>query len=202
MSIPLFISALLLSSPSTIHTEPSTPISYVSMEEKKAIILERLLASEGMRPPKKAFIIENASKTALLKTSTNQQYSLYVFNEYEFAEEEPGKDMIFSKERPNEWMRIEVLRDDTNFDDAANDMKTFFEAGFGNAKEGTPPPSPEGLTKDIIKVYETESETELGRAYLIKGNQSRPPLRVTVVAPKETNKITTLLHMIGTIKKK
>ncbi|MBM7702041.1 hypothetical protein [Metabacillus iocasae] len=202
MSIHLLISAMLLSSPTTIHTEKPMQISQLSIEDKKTIILNKWLAAEANRPLKKSFIINKDSKNALLKTSANQQYTLYVFNEYEFAEEEPGKDMIFSKENPHEWMRIEVLRDDTNLDDAASDMKTFFEAGFGHSTEGTPPSSPEALIKDIVKVYETENEKEVGKAYLIKGNDSRPPLRVTIVAPKELNKIPLLLKMIETIEKK
>ncbi|WP_216827809.1 hypothetical protein [Alkalihalobacterium elongatum] len=53
-------------------------------------------------------------KTALLTKGDNQDFSMYLFKEFELVAEEPRKDAVVSKEDGSVFMRIEMLPNDVD----------------------------------------------------------------------------------------
>ncbi|WP_274362422.1 hypothetical protein [Paenibacillus thermotolerans] len=59
----------------------------------------------------------NEEKVASKLTKSDQGYAFYLMDGFEFTPEEPGKDMIFFKNFPDYYIRIEKLPANINVDD-------------------------------------------------------------------------------------
>jgi len=169
-------------------TEAPKDNASTSDENNKVRLPEKKLTyeMEGMKE----------QKTAFLKTSKNQNYTLYVIDGYDLTEEEPRKDIITYNENDKLWMRVEVLEKGQDLSDVkANSLETL-KAGYGNAKEVMDFSNDKN---DIDSVFTGESKTEKGAVYLVKETEDHPALRLTMFAPLETESFEPFLEMARTI---
>lgn len=82
----------------------------VDVDDQKIRILEKNIS----------YTVNGIEKeeTAFLRTSDNQDYSLYVLPEYTWTAEEPGRDVIYLNENGQHFMRIEILPEDMDLNHA------------------------------------------------------------------------------------
>ncbi|WP_110111942.1 hypothetical protein [Bacillus sp. CGMCC 1.16541] len=160
----------------------------VSSDDEMMRLPEQLMTYEveGMKEEQMGF----------LKQSENQNYSLYVMENYTFSEEEPGKDVISYNNNKDMWMRVELLEDNSDITQIEKDTKAMMEAGF---KEATKVDGPKMENFTIKAAYEGQLGDEKGASYLVEGNEQHPPLRLTIFAPTETESYTPFMEMAKTI---
>ncbi|MBM7702040.1 hypothetical protein [Metabacillus iocasae] len=137
-------------------------------------------------------------QTGFLKQSNNQDYSLYVMENYTMTEEEPGKDVISYNNNKEMWMRVELLEETSDLSQVEEETKAMMEAGFeeANKVEG-----PTGKDFNVVAAFEGQLQNEKGAAYVVEGNDHHPPLRLTIFAPAEAESYTPFMEMAKTIQK-
>ncbi len=206
-SIPLLLVASTFLALTACGTEQSSPQAAPTSEKKPAEKTEApkkdTSASDEnnkVRLPETKLTYQmegmQEQKNAFLKTSKNQNYTLYVIDGYDLTEEEPRKDVITYNENDKLWMRVEVLEKGQDLSDVkANSMETL-KAGYGNVKEVTDFSNDKN---DIDSVFTGQSKTEKGAVYLLKETEDHPALRLTMFAPLETESFEPFLEMARTI---
>lgn len=136
---------------------------------------------------------EAKQETAFLKTSTNQNFSLYVLPEYELNSEEPGKDVLTLKGREDVFMRIELLPEDVNWAATEENTLDLLKAVSDSVNTVTE----QGLTVDNGSVQEVTSGDERVTAVLIKDKDT--PVRLTIFTAKDADHRKAFIEMGKTI---
>ncbi|MGE7218118.1 hypothetical protein ACQKJC_16585 [Priestia koreensis] len=151
-------------------------------------------------PEKKLTVKENGQavqKDAMLKESTNQPYSLYVLENYDLLEEEPGKDSIANIKDSHSFMRVEVLPSDVTLEQAEANMKESAEAISSEAKKIT-----DNAQKPAFKDatwYEASTGEDNVRMILIQG---KSPLLLSIYTSSANDELPAYLEMAKTIQVK
>lgn len=139
---------------------------------------------------------ETQEKTAFLKTSDNQNYSMFVLPDYELTAEEPNKDIVFLSEDDEISMRIELLPDDADWDSAINTAKSQL-AVVNNEVKTIELPDDEFFTNGTA--FEASSDTDVVKAYLIKNDELS--LKLTLFLKSTEDHTDPFLKMAQTIVK-
>ena len=133
---------------------------------------------------------ENKEETALLKTSNNQPFSLYVLPKFELSAEEPGKDVVLFTNNDQIFMRIELLPDDVDWTATEKNIK----AQLNSISDTITDP---GLKIDEGSSYEVTSNNDVVTAVLLKNKK----VRLTMYTTKDADYRDAFLQMAKTIQK-
>lgn len=139
---------------------------------------------------------EPKEDTAFLQESDNQHYSMYVLPGFELTPEEPNKDVVFLSENGHNFMRIELLPADVDWNSLIDNTKAQLEAVNSNVQ------TLEALDDDFYKdavVMESTNNNDVVTAYLIKNNIQ--PLKLTIFSQKDMDYRDAFLKMGQTILK-
>ncbi|MBS4217947.1 hypothetical protein KHA96_06375 [Bacillus sp. FJAT-49711] len=136
--------------------------------------------------------------TAFLRSSDNQDYSLYVLPEFELTGEEPNKDVLYLKENDRHFMRIELLPNESNIDEAVQTIKDQLTAVNSNVKQLKAEDSQKWL--ENAHIFQAENNEERVTAYII--NKGDFILKLSIFTKIEDNYIDPFLKMAETIEKK
>ncbi|MGE6378341.1 hypothetical protein [Peribacillus muralis] len=131
-------------------------------------------------------------KTAFLKRSDNQPFSLYVLQQFKLNAEEPGKDVVVLNEDDSIFMRIELLTGDVDWDEAEKNVKTQLKR------------LSETITDPRLDVgngtgFEVKDGDEVITSILIKNEKE--PLRLTIFTKKDKDYRDAFLEMAQTLSK-
>ncbi|MBO0997082.1 hypothetical protein IOC57_04795 [Bacillus sp. SD075] len=135
---------------------------------------------------------EAKEKTAFLKKSDNQPFSLYVLQQFKLSGEEPGKDIVFLTEDDSIYMRIELLKADVNWDEVEKNV----QAQLKSISETIRDPS---LDVEDGKAFEVESGDEVITTILLKDEKA--PVRLTIFTKKDRDYRDAFLEMVKTLMK-
>ncbi|MFD9624528.1 hypothetical protein [Peribacillus muralis] len=130
-------------------------------------------------------------KTAFLKRSNNQPFSLYVLQPFKLSAEEPGKDVVVLKEDDSIFMRIELLPEDVDWDEAEETVQAQLKSVSETIKDP-------GLEVENGTGFEVENEDEVLTSILIKGKE---PVRLTMFTKKDQDYRDAFLKMAQTLSK-
>ena len=135
---------------------------------------------------------EAKEKTAFLKKSDNQPFSLYVLQQFRLRAEEPGKDIVFLTEDDSIYMRIELLKADVNWDEVEKNV----QAQLKSISETIRDPS---LDVEGGTGFEVESGDDVITSILLKDEKS--PVRLTIFTKKDRDYRDAFLEMAKTLMK-
>ena len=156
---------------------------------------------EAERAPEQALTYEKdgqaVEETGYLKTSDNQNYSMYVLDGYSLEEEEPGKDIIMFSENDKAFMRIEIVPSDMELTTVEDIVKTTAEAISSEATV-VEDFQKEGMLKDAVW-YKAVTAEDAVNLILIKGEK---PMKLSIYTPKAEENIEPFLAMAQTIQAK
>lgn len=138
---------------------------------------------------------ETKEETAFLKTSDNQNYSMFVLPSYKLTAEEPNKDILMFSEDDSIFMRIELL---TEPDWAFVEENTKAQLGAVHNDVQTLS-APEGEFFKNSSVYSASSNEAVVTTYLIKNEAL--PLKLTIFTKANADHIDPFLKMAQTIEK-
>ncbi|MFE4703956.1 hypothetical protein [Peribacillus simplex] len=136
---------------------------------------------------------EAKEKTAFLKKSDNQPFSLYVLQQFRLGAEEPGKDIVFLTEDDSIYMRIELLKADVNWDEVEKNV----QAQLKSISETISDPS---LDVEGGTGFEVESGDDVITSILLKDEKS--PVRLTIFTKKDRDYRDAFLEMAKTLMKR
>ncbi|MEY8189189.1 hypothetical protein AB4X15_05845 [Peribacillus simplex] len=136
---------------------------------------------------------EAKEKTAFLKRSDNQPFSLYVLQQFRLSAEEPGKDIVFLTEDDSIYMRIELLKTDVNWDEVEKNV----QAQLKSISETINDPS---LDVESGTGFEVESGDDVITSILLKDEKS--PVRLTIFTKKDRDYRDAFLVMAKTLMKR
>ncbi|CAH0291268.1 hypothetical protein [Peribacillus simplex] len=136
---------------------------------------------------------EAKEKTAFLKKSDNQPFSLYVLQQFRLSAEEPGKDIVFLTEDDSIYMRIELLKADVNWDEVEKNV----QAQLKSISETISDPS---LDVEGGTGFEVESGDDVITSILLKDEKS--PVRLTIFTKKDRDYRDAFLEMAKTLMKR
>ncbi|MFF2457271.1 hypothetical protein [Peribacillus simplex] len=136
---------------------------------------------------------EAKEKTAFLKKSDNQPFSLYVLQQFRLSAEEPGKDIVFLTEDDSIYMRIELLKTDVNWDEVEKNV----QAQLKSISETISDPS---LDVEGGTGFEVESGDDVITSILLKDEKS--PVRLTIFTKKDRDYRDAFLVMAKTLMKR
>ncbi|MFE4140300.1 hypothetical protein ACFX4I_00300 [Peribacillus sp. YIM B13472] len=136
---------------------------------------------------------EAKEKTAFLKKSENQPFSLYVLQQFRLSAEEPGKDIVFLTEDDSIYMRIELLKADVNWDEVEKNV----QAQLKSISETISDPS---LDVEGGTGFEVESGDDVITSILLKDEKS--PVRLTIFTKKDRDYRDAFLEMAKTLMKR
>ncbi|MES1039311.1 hypothetical protein [Peribacillus simplex] len=135
---------------------------------------------------------EAKEKTAFLKKSDNQPFSLYVLQQFRLSAEEPGKDIVFLTEDDSIFMRIELLKTDVNWDEVEKNVQSQLESISETIRD--PSLDIEGGTG-----FEVESGNDVITSILLKDEKA--PVRITMFTKKDRDYRDAFLEMAKTLMK-
>ncbi|CAH0202959.1 hypothetical protein SRABI96_01976 [Peribacillus sp. Bi96] len=131
-------------------------------------------------------------KTAFLKKSDNQPFSLYVLQQFKLSAEEPGKDIVFLTEDDSIYMRIELLREDVNWDEVEENVQAQLKSLSETIKEPA-------LNVENDTGFEVESGDDVITSILLKDEKA--PVRLTMFTKKDKDYRDAFLEMAKTLLK-
>ena len=175
-------------------TEETTETQGNAEETEATEVTTQEQASEKTNEKTLTYTFNDETKTgtAVLKTSDNQPYSIYLLPEFELSGEEPGKDMVFFSENDAIFMRIELLPDDVDLAATEENIK----AQIGAVSETVTDP---GLTIENGVAYEATVNNEVVTGVLLKDEKA--PVRLTLFTTKDADYRHAFLEMAKTIQK-
>ncbi|MDQ0879800.1 hypothetical protein [Peribacillus sp. V2I11] len=135
---------------------------------------------------------EAIKKTAFLKKSDNQPFSLYVLQQFRLSTEEPGKDIVFLTEDDSIYMRVELLKADVNWDEVEKNV----QAQLKSISETIRDPS---LDVEGGTGFEVESGDDVITSILLKDEKA--PVRLTIFTKKDRDYRDAFLVMAKTLMK-
>ncbi|MFS0762958.1 hypothetical protein [Peribacillus phoenicis] len=135
---------------------------------------------------------EAKEKTAFLKKSDNQPFSLYVLQQFRLSAEEPGKDIVFLTEDDSIYMRIELLKTDVNWDEVEKNVQSQLESISETIRD----PS---LDIESGTGFEVESGDDVITSILLKDEKA--PVRLTMFTKKDRDYRDAFLEMAKTLMK-
>ncbi|MCA1031513.1 hypothetical protein LCL95_10800 [Bacillus timonensis] len=144
------------------------------------------------------YMFEGASheETGFLNTSTNQGFSLYVFEGFQLESEEPGKDIVLNADDKKTYMRVELLNQDTDWNmvEAASleQLKVVSETVDRNVWTN------DALLDGTI-ILKANSGNEWVQTLLFKGKDHLPAMKVTMHASKDGEIFSKMIAMALTI---
>ncbi|MBT2649472.1 hypothetical protein J7E52_22675 [Bacillus sp. ISL-34] len=131
-------------------------------------------------------------KTAFLKKSDNQPFSLYVLQQFRLSAEEPGKDIVFLTEDDSIYMRIELLKADVSWDEVEKNVQAQLESISETIRD----PS---LDIESGTGFEVESGDDVITSILLKDEKA--PVRLTIFTKKDRDYRDAFLEMAKTLMK-
>ncbi|TKH04108.1 hypothetical protein FC682_15475 [Peribacillus simplex] len=135
---------------------------------------------------------EAKEKTAFLKKSDNQPFSLYVLQQFRLSAEEPGKDIVFLTEDDSIYMRIELLKTDVNWDEVEKNVQSQLKSISETIRD----PS---LDFESGTGFEVESGDDVITSILLKDEKA--PVRLTMFTKKDRDYRDAFLAMAKTLMK-
>ena len=133
---------------------------------------------------------EMKEDTALLTESDNQDYSMYVLPGYELTAEEPNKDVLYLSENDQNFMRIELLPADAEWDSVIETAKS--QLGAVNEDIQTINAPSDEFFKDST-IMEAAKENDLVTTYLIK--DATQPIKLTIFSKADADYKDAFLQM-------
>ncbi|MGG0411305.1 hypothetical protein [Peribacillus simplex] len=133
---------------------------------------------------------EAKEKTAFLKKSDNQPFSLYVLQQFRLSAEEPGKDIVYLTEDDSIYMRVELLKADVNWDEVEKNV----QAQLKSISETIRDPS---LDVEGGTGFEVESGDDVITSILLKDENT--PVRLTIFTKKGRDYRDAFLEMAKTL---
>lgn len=152
--------------------------------------------SDTVRTPETNLTSNGKEETAFLKTSDNQEYSLYVLPEYELTGEEPYKDVLYVKEDDSQFMRIEMLPGEISMEDAVSTSKEQLASVNADVEKIEVVPGHEWLKG--AQMFSTKNDEGQVKAYLIE--KDGWILKLTIFS-KDDQQEDAFLKMAETIEK-
>ncbi|MDM5223959.1 hypothetical protein QUF86_25130 [Peribacillus sp. NJ11] len=131
-------------------------------------------------------------KTAFLKRSDNQPFSLYVLQQFKLSAEEPGKDIVFLTEDDSIYMRIELLTADVNWDEVEKNI----HAQLKSLSDTIVDPA---LDVENGMGFEVKSGDDVITSILLKDEKT--PVRLTMFTKKDKDYRDAFLQMAKTLMK-
>jgi hypothetical protein len=131
-------------------------------------------------------------KTAFLKRSDNQPFSLYVLQQFKLSAEEPGKDIVFLTEDDSIYMRIELLKADVNWDEVEKNV----QAQLKSLSDTIVDPA---LDVENGMGFEVKSGDDVITSILLKDEKA--PVRLTMFTKKDKDYRDAFLQMALTLMK-
>ncbi|MRX74171.1 hypothetical protein GJU40_18785 [Bacillus lacus] len=139
-------------------------------------------------------------ETGFLQESENQDFSMYVTEDFQLEAEEPGRDILFYKENDAISMRIELLADDADWEviekasvEQIQEVSSEYEenawAGDWSEIEGT-------------TLLSANNEDTIFHILVVKDHPSLPAMKLTLQTPLEGSMSTKMAEMAKTIQNK
>jgi hypothetical protein len=121
---------------------------------------------------------EQFEETASINHSSNQGFSMYVYEGFKLESEEPGKDLIFYSKEDAVYMRIEVLSEDTDWnymeETSSEQLKSVNKTVHRDEWA-----QPDELLNNAIMLH-ADNENEWVQILLIQANEERPSMKLTI----------------------
>ncbi|SFA51632.1 hypothetical protein SAMN05192569_103131 [Parageobacillus thermantarcticus] len=136
---------------------------------------------------------KEVKETATLKTSDNQNFSLYVLKGWELDAEEPNSDVLM---RDNSFVRIRLLQTEENETDYAKLAEEHAQAVSSDAARQDGANLPESLKGAVW--YKAHSDN---MTVHVIGTSNPVPMLVIIQTPKDQEELSPILAMIETIRK-
>lgn len=153
---------------------------------------------DNVRSKIKNIIVNDRSakkQKAILTESDNQNYALYLLDNYELTGEEPRKDVLYFKENDQFFMRIELLQKSQKMDEAIDTIKAQLEAVSSNVTEMEAPAGHDWLNNAVI--YSSNHNKDQVNAYLVPRDDFL--LKLTIFTNIEEDHVEPFLTMAETI---
>lgn len=194
----LFITLLLVGCGTVEHKEPEGGNRAQGLQEEKTDNEHVDLVKE-VNERKLTYNIEGElyEETAFLGKSDNQNFSLYIFNEYELEAEEPRKDVVISKEDGNVFMRIEILPKDVDLNKVKSEIPIRAKAVSDEYFHNETVLMSEFLEGSVW--YKAYTEKFAVSVILVKSKEQ--PIILTIHTPREKEVIPLFIAMAETIEK-
>lgn len=167
-----------------VDTTENTTTETTTQEQTSEIAKEKQLHYR--------FQDKDQTATALLKTSNNQSFSLYVVPQFELSAEEPGKDAVLFTENDQIFMRIELLTKDVDWATAEKEAQTFLKAISDTVTDSD-------LILDNGSSYQATTDNDVVTVVLLKNE--KVPVRITMFTTKDADYRHAFLAMANTIQK-
>ncbi|MEH7005078.1 hypothetical protein [Priestia megaterium] len=166
---------------------------------EKLINTQKEIPRERLPQQNFTYPYKGSSRTDVgyLKRSSNQNYTLYVLEGYEFTEEEPRKDVIYNKKNDALWMRIEVFPSNKSVEELKKETKEILRAGFSEVASLDTHLIHSSL--EIEAAYKASDDKSNAYGFLVRKQNQHPTFRLTIFAPKSERDLTPLLEMARTL---
>lgn len=138
---------------------------------------------------------ETIKETAVLTNSDNQGYSMYVLPNFTLTGEEPRKDTVYVNDADQNFMRIELLSDDVDWEQYEQNIAVELEYYNSDITE----PTDANLQIDNASIFEASNEEELATIYLIK--DEKQPIKLTMFTKADQDYRSAFVEMAKTIVK-
>ncbi len=121
---------------------------------------------------------EQYEESAFINHSSNQGFSMYVYENFQLEAEEPGKDMILYTDDDQVFMRIEVLSKDSNLElveeSSIEQLKAVSETVHRHVWA-----QPNDLLEGAIMLH-ADNQSEWGQIILTQQNEVNPAMKLTI----------------------
>ena len=138
---------------------------------------------------------EMIKETASLTNSDNQGYSMYVLPNFTLTGEEPRKDTLYVNNADQNFMRIELLPDDVDWEQYEQNIAVELEYYNSDITE----PTDANLQMDNASIFEASNGEELATIYLIK--DEKQPMKLTMFTKADQDYRSAFVEMAKTIVK-
>lgn len=138
---------------------------------------------------------ETIEENAILTNSDNQGYSIYVLPSFTLTGEEPRKDTLYVNDADQNFMRIELLSDDVNWEQYEQNIAVELEYYNSDITE----PTDANLQMENASIFETSNGSEMATIYLIKDENQ--PMKLTMFTGVDQDYRSAFVEMAKTIVK-
>ncbi|WP_078543929.1 hypothetical protein [Litchfieldia alkalitelluris] len=121
---------------------------------------------------------ETKEESAFLIHSSNQGFSIYLYEGYQLESEEPGKDIVLYTEDENVYMRVEVLAQDADWklveESSTEQLKSVSETVHRDVFA-----QPDEILENAVMLH-ADNEKEWVQILLIEEKEETPAMKLTI----------------------
>lgn len=136
-------------------------------------------------------------ESGFLTHSSNQGFSLYLFEGFTLEAEEPGRDMVLFDADSNVSMRVEMLGADTDWNLVEQSSTEQLKAVNNNIEKNMWEDKFEKF--DGATTLKADNGKETVYVLLVKGSEEHPSMKLTIHVPTDSEVVSKLVSMAKTI---